>query len=428
MSEPAQARRVSGWEEAFVAAVERRQAALWARYAGGSTVDLGGVESELHALCREGRRLGRDGPGPRLGLVARVAARGLVDFDPAVSRLRNRLDDPAGYPGGMAAGEAMEPEVLALIILRNRLARTIGFPSYEDLAMWSEGLDPPAVEAFAASLAAEAVPPARELARREGISWSTWWEAMARIAGPAQEEAVSLARRLPHLIGLADLASSLTWVVRDQPIYGVASAVSVPSDVRILLGRSQSLHGVMVAIHELGHGLAHAGNRGQGLARTWDVTHDEVVASIMERIGAEVLLGPEDRRRLASVNLLETARLATSLLFEAELNRRPDEARELYRRHHAWLGPVAHPAAWAADSFRSVDPFHVHAYLVGAGVAEATVRHLAGHLGDDPSAWGPWLREGFYESGRARHVLDKAAGLGIRLDPGIARLRHDGPA
>jgi hypothetical protein len=70
---------------------------------------------------------------------------------------------------------------------------------------------------------------------------------------------------------------------------------------------------------------------------------------------------------------------------------------------------VPDPVAWTADSFRSVDPFRIHACALGARFGEAVVSRLESRFGDDPAAWGGWLREELGAPGRRESFAELEA-------------------
>lgn len=407
-------------EAMYVVAWESRQRLLWENYAEGAQHDVARADALLYEACAAIPPALSD--EPRRELLERVMTRGRVDFHPEVSELRARLDDPASYAQASSQGEAMESDVLELIDLRDHLAREAGFPSYGHLVMWSERLDLDAVVGLIDSVRREVLPSAVDLVRRHEITIPRWWDCIGEVAGTCRESPAALARELLDRLGLSGVADRLTWVVMRQPISGFSAAVSVPSDVRILLGVGASWHTVGVAFHELGHAAAHSSNRSEGIATTWDTVHDEAMGVVMEKLGAAIMLGPEIRRRLQMVEALETARLATSFLFEVAVNRRPREARQLYAAFYQDLAPIGDPAAWASDSFRSVDPFHVHAYVVGGGIAGTVRDHLRDRLGQDHRGWGRWLVDNLYATGRNLHLFEKLAGAGVSVEPRCQRV------
>ena len=403
-----------GFEPEYVARFQERQKLLFGNYAQGDDVDLRPVETALHDLCMANREDGsRD---RRSSVLASVATRGRVDWHPVVSNLRNRLDDPAGYgvpddASRTAVGAAMDDDLLELIEIRNRLAVEQDFESYADLAMWSEGLDLTGVRRFAAAARDAALPGARRTVVRERMTLETWFDDLERIGGPGPDDVPAAASALAHLLGLDEVADRISWVVRDQPIYGVAFALSVPSDVRILVGRSGSLTALLTAYHELGHALGHASNRATGIFRTWETTTDESTAVVMEAVASRLALNDDERSRMAIVDQSERARLATSLLFELDVNDRSERARELFTEWYQPLAPVDDPAMWARDTFRSVDPFYLQGYLIGSVMADASIAFLSERFPDDPEAWGAWLVEKYYAPGRGSSLSSRLDAL-----------------
>lgn len=390
-----------------------RQRLLWENYVEQAGHDLGGVDDRLF---RASQALSTADPD----LLRRVGKRGAIDYGPLVAPLRDRLEDRAAYshvdPSGSGVAAAMEPDIMELMDRRNRLARDAGFESYGHLAIWSERLDFDSVVRFVSGVRDSVIGEASEIAAEEGLTLETWFDGLGRIAGPAGVDVVTACHELATALGLQDLASELTWVIKDQPVFGVAGVLSVPDDVRILLGPRASQDGAVVAFHELGHALAHAANRGTGIEVTWDVVTDETMASILECAGVRLSFDREARERQRRVETLETARMATSFLFEVAIDPDPSDARRLYVEHYEPLAPVGDAVMWAADSFRSIDPFHIHSYLIGAQVADVTLAHLTESFGDDTASWGRWLADNLFVDGRRRTIIRKLSDARIALD------------
>lgn len=352
------------------------------------------------------------------GLVDRIRRRALVDHHPDVARLRDRLDDWAAYgpvPDRPTAAwrrrlaTAMEPDLVTLIRLRNDLARDLGAPSYGYLAMAAEGLVIDEVAATMEGLRTANLEEARVLAAEAGVTIETWFAGLDRIAGPTEIDAVAAARELATRLGCGDLFERIRWTVRDGPLAGWAAAVSIPDDVRVLVRPDRSLRDLATVFHELGHALAYAGTRSTGIRAIPGDTQDEVMGVVLELIGVRLALRPAARARLRRVGVMEMARVATSALFEIAIQDEPERAREVFDAWHGPLVAVPDPVAWAADSFRSVDPFRIHAYALGAKLGEAVVSRLESRLGDDPAAWGAWLREELWAQGRRTTFADLEA-------------------
>ena len=404
-----------GFEAEYLTRFQERQTLLFVDYAQGESVDLLPVEASMYGLCSvyrgEGSRSRRD------RVLASVATRGRVDWHPIVSDLRMRLGDRSAdaIPDAASWGTvsaAMENDLVELIEIRNRLAIEEDFASYAHLAMWAEGLDLDGVKRFVVAARDSTLPGAHRTVDREHMTLETWFDDLERFGGPGPDDVPTAASELVRLLGLGEAADRISWVVRDQPIYGVAFALEIPDDVRILVGRSGSLSALVVAYHELGHALGHASNRATGVFRTWETTTDESMAVVMEAIAGRLLLTDDEREHIAVIEQCETARIATSLLFEFAVNERPGEGRTLFTEWHEPLVPIDDPAVWARDTFRSIDPFYLQGYLIGSVVAHATVEFLSDRFPDDPNEWGVWLVENYYAPGRAATLSDRLDALG----------------
>jgi hypothetical protein len=353
-------------------------------------------------------------------LADRIRRRALVDHHPEVARLRDRLDD-WGTSGPLPVdpttawrrrlAAAMEPDLVALIRLRNALAREQGAASYGHLAMAAEGLNLDDVAAAMRSLRLAGLGDASALATDAGLTIETWFDGLDRLAGPVAVDAVAAAGDLAGRLGCADLFGRIRWTVRDGPLAGWAAAVSIPDDVRVLVRPARSLRDLATVFHELGHALAYAGTRARGIRAIPSDTQDELMGVVLELVGVRVMLPADARERLRGIQVAESVRVATSALFEIAIQDEPGRARELFAAWYRPLVAVPDPAAWALDSFRSVDPFRIHAYGLGARLGTTLVTGLDARFGEDPAAWGRWLREELWAPGRRAAFAELAAQL-----------------
>ncbi len=385
--------------------------------------DRAAVDRSLFETASAPRTLAGDDPDTLL--VERLRRRVLVDHHPEVARLRDRLDDRSTYgpvPDRPTAGwrrdlaAAMEPDVIALIRLRNRLARDLGATSYGHLAMAAEGLDLDALVATMTALRDAALPEARAFAATAGATIETWFDGLARVTGPTSMDVVASGRELAARLGCDDLFGRVRWTVRDGPIAGYTAAVSIPDDVRILVRPARSLRDLTTGYHELGHAFAYAGTRVGGIRAIPSDTQDETMGAVLERIGTLLMLPAAVRPRLDRIALAETARTATSFLFEASIQSDPALAREAFAAWYAPLVAIPDPVVWALESFHSIDPFRIHAYALGAHFADTLVAHLRATCGDDHEAWGRWLRDELWSQGRRQTFVELTAGVGRLQD------------
>jgi hypothetical protein len=294
----------------------------------------------------------------------------------------------------------MEPDVATLIRLRNSLARDLGAASYGHLAMDAEGLDLDAVVEALAEARRTGLDETAALAAEGRLTIDTWFDRLDAFAGRATIDAVTAGRSLAARLGCADLLAHVRIQVGTGPLAGWAAAVSIPEDVRLIVRPARTLRDLATVFHEVGHALAYAGTQATGIRAIPSDTQDEAMGTLLEEVGMRLLLPAGDRARIDRIATSETTRLATSALFEVAIQDDPSDARQQYVD---WYGPlvgVADPVVWALDTFRSIDPFRVHAYVLGRSFARSLLDRLAEQVGEDPKAWGTWLRERLWAPGR----------------------------
>jgi hypothetical protein len=379
----------------------------WAAYTTGTPVDRSALDRRIFESASDPAGLPpghADGP-----LVERIRRRALVDHHPDVVRLRDRLDNWSAYglqggpptpTGRRDLAAAMEPDLVTLIRLRDGLARDLGASSYGHLAMEAEGLDLDAVAEAMTRARSAGLDETAALVAREGLTTQTWVDGLDRVAGPSRFDAIVAAHEVADRLGCGDHLARVRVRVADGPLAGWTAAVSIPDDVRLLVRPARSLRELAIVLHETGHALAYAGTRAHGVRAVPGETQDEVMGMVLERIGTDLLLAADERSRLDRVVVAETTRLATSALFELSIQDDPAHARERYLDWYRPLVGVADPVEWALDSFRSSDPFRVHAYVLGEAFAGRLVDWLHARLVDDAPAWGSWLRETLWAPGR----------------------------
>jgi hypothetical protein len=418
-------------ESRCMALVGRLMELRWSRYAERRRVDGTAIYSLLHELSVVAVSLKKK--SRRAEILRRCLQRTRIDARPDVATLTERLAEPGTYEGSHPAdpatrshvlARAMEPDLIQLLHLRNELSRTAGFATYGHLVAHTNGYDLDAVNALMTGMRSVAIPHVR--ASLGDVTLDDWFAALAAVSDDtrfdAEEEALALARRL----GLGDAMRTIRLTVEDQPIAGFDCPVSVPDDVRILLSPQVGSGGLTTVFHELGHAMSHALNAQAGVMTTTNELFDEAMAVTMELIARELRLGPPEAHAALLVERLETARMASSRLFEVAVAQRPGSARDLYVEWYSPIARVDDPASWALDTFRSEDPFHIATYVIGYLVGHATVGFLRSDFDDDDTAWGRWLTSRWYAPGRTRSFFDKIEDLGDFLAAEVARLEAAG--
>ncbi len=403
------------------------QRAQWENYAEGAGHDLTAIDDTVYTcLLNAGESI--DSTGRAAVIWHSIQRRGLVDKHPAVSLLRNRLDDWDNYSLGLPpAGEApaerrlllaarMQPDVLRLMQLRNSLAQQMGYVSYPELVMQSEELELQAARQLVSEYLQRHLDRARQLVREQQITWSNWFSDLSRLGQlPFIADAEVLTADLLGRLGLADALSSLSLRVNSGGLAGYTGVLAPGRDLRMLLRPIRSLAELRTFCHELGHACCHALNRATGLCQTWTASYDEAMAVLLEQIGLQMLLPEAALEQARRIALLENVRCAISFLFELELWERPARAETLYDQHYGQLGlDVGNPVVWALDSFRSIDPVYIQNYVLGALIAEKVMHRLEQVHGRDYRHWGQELRALFVD-GRNRSLRSKLADAGVEF-------------
>lgn len=403
------------------------QQAQWENYSENSGHNLAAIDDAIYTCLLD--------PGESTDISGREAAiwhsiqrRGLVDKQPAVSLLRNRLDDWDNYSLGLPpAGEGpagrrlllaakMQPDVLRLMQLRTRLARQMGYLSYPELVLQSEELDLAWVQQLVNEYLEQHLDTARQLIQEHRITWGNWFSALSGLGQlSVTADAETMADQVCSRLGFTDALPSLSWRVNSDGLAGYTGVLAPGRDVRMLLRPIRSLAELRTFCHELGHACCHALNRATGLCQTWTASYDEAMAVLLEQIGLQLLLPKATLAQAEQVALLENVRCAISFLFELDVWEQPEQAETLYNQHYGQLGlDVGNPQVWALDSFRSIDPMYIHNYVLGAVIARKVISHLEQAHGEDHSLWGQDLRALFVD-GRNRSLRGKLADAGVEI-------------
>lgn len=401
-------------EREFLTRFFNLQRLQWENYAQGAEHNLAKGADELYTFV-SGTEL-EFSHDRRGGILKGLFHRIRVDQNPSVAALRNKLDNSGNYPKSGRA-EAMGPDVLKLMALRNTEALNLGYKSYTDLVFSCEELDYELVRNILDEYLSVNLPMAKHLQRKYNIRWSTWFSDLSRLGLEVQADALGCAEEFVARLGLGDALSRIAIVVKEQQIFGVTLALDVPDDVRILVRPVDSLAQLMVLYHEIGHGLGHALNTQTGIYKTWTAIEDETRAIAIERIGQE-LLPREQQQQARDLDVLEKVRCAVSFLFEMDLYRSPQKAEELYRLHYCKL--VDDPGdggRWSLDSFRSIDSVYIYNYVLGSIYADRTVSWLKSQFGHNPTAWGVWLKDNWFAPGRSNSLQAKLK-HNLRNEPG----------
>jgi hypothetical protein len=399
----------------------------------------------------------------RLELLRRIAEDARVEQHPSVVRLRARLSrrvmafrprwegrprtpaqlrevlrrDPhearrhSAYLALRRLDAEVEGELRQLVLLRNAKARELGYRSFADFRLATEGLDRPRLLGFIDDVAAVSRTAIRKIGeefRREHGSFLPWDD------GFALEQRTSLPDRLfPGRTMVPDtLAALRAWGFRGHrrpfrilkrpiPIGGMTLAVELPNDVRVVVNPRGSWVNYMILLHEFGHAVQDTYTRG----RSHLLRGPENIpgfAGFHEGIGAtfeEISVDPGwlgSRPGFAAADVEGTVRSlredrlwgaglnAQWVRSELELYDRPesDLSRAFYRRRRATLGFDVHSPDSFADPFWIDAAFYGKSYLIATLVAAQLLSAV--HAEVPGPTWPnrgvvPWLADRWFRHG-----------------------------
>lgn len=376
-----------------------RQRRQWSLYTGKPGLEmpdsgLDVAESVLRQPTSDDRR----------SSVLRLAARrDVVDLEPTVKALRDRLDADDTYGAGLDLHEKavrMTPDVLRLMHVREVSALRRGTASYPALVLASEELEAQWLRQFLDNFLDSCLPTARGLAASLGLNPVNWFRKLDSLAEPPPiTDPVELWGRLLDLVHPGDLPAEPSFFIEDRGLAGYTGVLHVPDDIRILARPAKSLHQWLTLVHEMGHALRHLSCAQTGVLATWTTVDDETSAIIVEHLASAALLPDRLAGAAQDIQLLEAVRCAISARFELDLWKDPNDAQRLYAK---WYGQLVKesfdPALWALDSFRSIDPMSVFSYVIG---------YKAGNQAAYLNAKGLQLVRLLFAPGRSKPLLHK---------------------
>ncbi len=408
------------FENAYLNLFWKFQRCQWENYTDDAGHDLTVIDEEIFKLVTSYKNI-FEFSGHTGEIIQAVLTRDLVDKHPDVSKLRNRLDldnQDRCYGHGISQKDMirrMKPDVLALMQTRTRLSRELGFASYVDLVLFSEGLELESLVALLEQHLKNHLKTVNALVKKYHISLTTsWFSGLDKIGhcDPDFDPGGNVTQFL-ECIGFGDLLNKIPLIVQEQATAsGYVGVMSVPDDIRILIRTVNSLENWLTLFHELGHATAHALNEASGIFQTWTSVYDETMAEVLEPIAAFMLLNECNQQRAKELRLLTSTRCAISGLFELALLENPENAERLYLEHFSKLGmQINDPETWVLDSFRSIDPVYIFNYVIGHQIANRTFIHLRNEYADDFPKWGEWLRNNYYADGRKRSLQEKTKNI-----------------
>ena len=351
----------------------------------------------------------------------------LVDKNPLVSEVRNRIDNFDNYSDNisddikadryqykLALSYKMKDDVKKLMKARNDLSKQMEFDSYPELVLITEEIDLVNLVHSLNEFLESNLPKAKEIIKKYNIKWETWFSDLSRIGVTKnQYDPIELVDQLLKTFGFDEIKEKIQISFMEKGYAGCAAELS-PNDIRIVIEPINSLDNLRTLFHEMGHAILYSLNKEEGIYKILPPSQDEAMAVVIEYIATMLLnFNETDREKIFEIIILEYTRCAISSLYEFDLWQNPEQAEELYIKHYSKLGiKINNPSMWASDTFRSIDSVYVHNYVIGAMLAEKVFTYLKSRNSCDYKEWGDWLIDKIYKDGRKRSFKEKIKVLG----------------
>lgn len=417
---------IDNFEDEYMWKYWELQRAQWSNYFEGGNLDLSKFDLEIYKIAKKFN--GKVSQEDRRDRVASlIIIKDLVEKNPLVSNLRNKLDSIDNYTKNMskdikennmiynlALANEMKEDVLELINIRNHLSTELGFSSYPDLILSAEEIDRSNLINLLNDFVEKNLNKARKIIEKYNISWDNWFNDLYKIGSTINinYNPLELIKLLISAFGFEKVEERIQINFSEEGYSGYAAQLS-SNDIRIVVEPLKSLNNINTLFHELGHAISYALNEEQGVFKILPCSYDEAMAVVMEYLAPMILLSREEQEKVYEVATLEYVRCAISSLYEFDLWKNPEKAEELYVKHYSKLGiKIDTPSIWTLDTFRSIDPVYIHNYVIGATLAEKIISLFEREMPSKYKHWGEWLFNSVYINGRCEPLRKKIKILG----------------
>lgn len=414
------------FEKEYMDKYWKLQRAQWYNYFEDENYNLSEIDAEIYDTVKlfnkEIELIDR-----KSKIASLLIKKDLVDKNPLVSEVRNRIDNFDNYSDNisddikadryqykLALSYKMKDDVKKLMKARNDLSKQMEFDSYPELVLITEEIDLVNLVHSLNEFLESNLPKAKEIIKKYNIKWETWFSDLSRIGVTKnQYDPIELVDQLLKTFGFDEIKEKIQISFMEKGYAGCAAELS-PNDIRIVIEPINSLDNLRTLFHEMGHAILYSLNKEEGIYKILPPSQDEAMAVVIEYIATMLLnFNETDREKIFEIITLEYTRCAISSLYEFDLWQNPEQAEELYIKHYSKLGiKINNPSMWASDTFRSIDSVYVHNYVIGAMLAEKVFTYLKSRNSCDYKEWGDWLIDKIYKDGRKRSFKEKIKVLG----------------
>ncbi len=407
---------VKNKENKFAKMVGRQKLLQWENYVEGKSNDLNKINEKIFSLIKEIDE--NKFEGRKRDYFNKIKLKYLIENDPDVASLRNKLDDRANYNNDLDKSAedyqyrlalSLREDVVNLIKIRNQKAKDYGFSGYPEMIFQSEELDKEKVEEEIKDYLYSRIDKTNKLIEKYNLNWNEWFTKLRSIGElNYYNEPYHYIKCLFHKLGLESLQDNIRFEIKDQPISGMAFPISIPDDIRILLKPTTSIMNCRTLFHECGHAINYASNKENGIFTIYTTFFDEFTAILFENIGLKSCFSENEREIANDIKLLETIRTSISFLFEMELWKNPDNADKLFEEYQNILSIQSkRKEMWTLDTFRYIDPVYVHNYVLGEIYAQKVIDELEREYELNFEKWGQKIQNVFLKTGIKESFREK---------------------
>ncbi len=292
--------------------------------------------------------------------------RALIEHHPEIARLRNRIENLAGYPEDRRLlAWALRPDVVRLMAMRTHRAQLLGHDDYLDFVLKTAGISLTKLEEILEKTLVEYLPRAKELVDKHGLEWQNWFRRL-RESFPLEKErnAETLVEPIQEFFNGSDWNRSLTIHMSKKGLAGFARKFPDRS-VHVKTHPLTNAVSLKTLIHELSHAGLYLENDPAHPENFLTPPTDEFLATYIEDTVIEKICTQTEKDAIDDVRTLELVRIILSAQFELDLWQRRDIPETCYRMRYERLMPVHDELDWTLDTFRSVDSLLIMFYALG---------------------------------------------------------------
>lgn len=314
----------------------------WCNYFEQDNYDLSSIDNEIFNIAKKYHNVIK--PIDRKSKIACLQIeKDLVDKNPLVSELRNRIDNQENYNSSippqlkenrynylLELSSRMKSDVIELMRLRNKISKELGHSSYPELVLRTEEINKDTIVNLLNNFVEENMDKVLKLIEKYNIKWESWFSDLNNISVPMLDlNPVELINHFIDKLGVNCIKEKIQINYMEHEFSGVASEIS-PKNIKLVAAPIHSLSDLTGLFHELGHAISYYFNEEKDLYRILPASYDEAMAVVIEHLAPQILFDEFIKEKMSEIQVLEYTRCAISSLYEFELWEKPEQAEELY--------------------------------------------------------------------------------------------------